>query len=151
MTTYNIYDCSEADLATIPKIGAKTAKAIKDLVQEVKKEAPLTVSDLAAVKYSEEFWTELLDKGTLSIDYTPASWDGTEKGHEVKYVTEETFEGAMSYIAEQIEKKMLKGYILLPSPQYPYMHQGLHGHLIWQVPLIRQLSPKRKRQMLWKN
>ena len=33
----NIYECSEADLATIPKIGTKTAKAIKDLVQEVKK------------------------------------------------------------------------------------------------------------------
>ena len=51
MTTYNIYECSEADLTTIPKIGAKTAKAIKDLVhvQEVKKKHdPLTVSDLAA-------------------------------------------------------------------------------------------------------
>ena len=102
----NIYECSEADLATIPKIGTKTAKAIKDLVQEVKKEthAPLTVSDLAAVKYSVEFWTELLDKGTLSIDYTPVSWHGEEKGHEVKYVTEETFKGAMSFLAEQIEK-----------------------------------------------
>ena len=57
MTTYNIYDCSEADLSTMPKIGAKAAKAITDLVQEVKKEAhaPLTVSDLAAIKYSLEF------------------------------------------------------------------------------------------------
>ena len=75
-------------------------------MQEVKKEAcaPLTVSDLAAVKYSVEFWTELFDKGTLSIDCTPVSWHGTEKGHEVKYVTEETFKGAMSFIAEQIEK-----------------------------------------------
>ena len=71
-------------MATIPKIGAKAANAIKDLVQEVKKEdyAPLTVSDLAAVRYSVEFWTELLDKGTLSIDYTPVSWHGGEKGHE---------------------------------------------------------------------
>ena len=51
----------------------------------MKKEAH--VSDLAAVKYSVEFWTELLDKGTLSIDCTPVSWHGTEKGHEVKYVT----------------------------------------------------------------
>ena len=52
----NIYECSEADLATIPKIGAKTANAITDLVQEVKMEAhaPLTVSDFVAVKYSVE-------------------------------------------------------------------------------------------------
>ena len=90
MTTNNIYECLEADSATMPKIGAKTTKAIKDLVhvQEVKKEKhdPLTVSDLAAVKYIVEFWADLLDKGTMSIDYPPASWDGTtEKGHEVKY------------------------------------------------------------------
>ena len=98
----NIYECLEADLATIPNIGAKTANAIKDLVQEVKMEAhaPLTVSDLVAVKYSVEFNTELLDK-----DYIPASWDGTEKAHEVKYVTEETFKGPMSFKAKQIEKK----------------------------------------------
>ena len=97
---------AQRQMATIPKIGGKTAKVIKDLVQEVKKEAHalLTVSDLAAVKYSVEFCTELLDKGTLSIDYTPASWDGTEKGHEVDYVTDETFKGAMFHIAEQIEK-----------------------------------------------
>ena len=102
----NIYECSEAYLATIPKIGTKTAKAIKDLVQEVKKQthAPLTVSDLAAVKYSVEFWTELLDKGTLSIDYTPVSWHGEEKSHEVKYVTEETFKGAMSLLSRAIRK-----------------------------------------------
>ena len=100
MTTYNINKYSEADSATIPKIGAKTAKAIKDLVQEVRKEkhAPLKVSDLAAARYSVAFLTELLEKGTLSIDYTPSSWDGTtEKGHEVKYVTEEKFTSAMSY------------------------------------------------------
>ena len=75
-------------MTTISKIGAKTAKDLVH-VHEVKKEKkhdPLTVSDLAAVKYIVEFWTDLLDKRTMAIDYTPASWVGTtEKGHEVKY------------------------------------------------------------------
>ena len=88
MTTYNIYECSEADFTTISKIGAKIAEDLVH-VHEVKKEKkhnPLTVSDLSAVKYIVEFWTDLPDKGTMAIDYTPASWDGTtEKGHEVMY------------------------------------------------------------------
>ena len=152
MTTYNIYDCSEADFATIPEIGAKTVKAMKNLVQEVKKEAhaPLTVSDLAAVKYSVEFWTEPLDKGTLSVDYTPASWDGTEKGHEVKYVTEETFKGAMSYIPKQLEKNAHR-LDTITIPTVPIHAPGLTGPSYMRGTLDPALSPKRKRQMLWKN
>ena len=132
-------------LATIPKIGAKTAKAIKNLVQEVKKEkkhATLTVSDLAAVKYYVEFWTEGPDKGTLFINYTTAGWDGrAEKGHEVKYVNEETLKGAMSYIAEQIEKNAHRlDTITIPTvPIYP---PGLTGPSFMAGTLDLAVKPK---------
>ena len=138
----DIYECSEADLATIPKIGAKTANAMKDLVQEVKKEAhaPFTVCDLAAVKYSVEFWTELLDKETLSIDYTPVK----EKGHEVKYVTEETFKGAMSFIAEPLEKiahRLDTISVTIPTVYPP----GITGPSYMAGTLDRAVKPKEEK------
>ena len=63
------------------------------------------MSVLADVKYTVDVWMELLEKQTLSIDYTPDSLDGiSEKGHDIKYVTEEKNNHTMSYIEEQIGK-----------------------------------------------
>ena len=62
-----------------------------------RKHDPLKVSDLAAVKYTGEFWIKVNEKGTFSIYYTPDSLSCiSEKGHEVKYVAEEKFNSAMS-------------------------------------------------------
>ena len=48
---------------------------------------PFNSQRLGGCKKLCEVLDKALYKGTLSIDYTHASWDGTEKGHEVKYVT----------------------------------------------------------------
>ena len=63
------------------------------------------MSVLAAVKYTVGILMELFENGTLSIDCTSDNWDGMpEKGHEIKYLTDEKNNHTMSYIVEPIER-----------------------------------------------
>ena len=75
----NIYTASEAELATLPKIGNDTAKKLVNLRNEVRHgmQKPLTPKDLAEVRLKESEWQENVDQGKIKLDLPP---DYIEKG-----------------------------------------------------------------------
>lgn len=107
----NIYTATEAELASIEKIGEVSAKKLINLRNEVRLNIrrPLTSEDLAEVRLTKRIWETKLEEGEVSLDLPPnfVRSVGTEETKEKQasamaseYVTTTQLEGVMKTITE---------------------------------------------------
>ena len=78
----NFYTASEAQLASLDKVGAGTAKKLINLRNEVKHGLPDTViiADLAEVRLSEAEWSNFIKEGKLSLEMPADFVEGATAG-----------------------------------------------------------------------
>ena len=78
----NFYTASEAQLASLDKVGAGTAKKLINLRNEVKHgmRDTVTVADLAAVRLSEAEWSNFIKEGKLSLEMPADFVEGATAG-----------------------------------------------------------------------
>ena len=107
---FNIYTCNAGDLLPISDVGHATVEKIIALRDQVfRLERPvITVEDLGAIRLGPAKWQELIDNGTLSIDFEsvkPKFQQGM--GLEHSYAGYQTLHSQDGYIIEEGPVDML--------------------------------------------